>query len=126
MTTWAEQLAQIQDRQREVVADRRARVLKYPDLAQRLTDRPLSFTRPELWNGFVPPKTVPAEDGYVINTSPYRAALVAICAEAMQRDQDGGEQAVLDTEIQGEQCDCGAYRDPDGICRSCETWTASS
>lgn len=88
MTTWAEQLAAIQAKAAAEVAERRERVLRYPDLAERLTQRPINFTKPELWNGFVPPKEVPTAEGYELNDSPIRAALVEICAEAMRRDRE--------------------------------------
>lgn len=66
---------------------RRALVLKYPDLAERLTQPPIRHTTPEHWTGYVPP----AHDAYgigggqPINTSPVRAALVALVAEAEAR-----------------------------------------
>lgn len=90
MTNWAEQIARIQARAVSEVAERRARVLRHPDLAARLTRRPLEFTSPEKWNGFVPPKTVPTLDGWKPNDSAARAALVEICAEALRRDAEEG------------------------------------
>lgn len=66
---------------------RRARVLAHADLAARLTEPPLSYTQPQQWTGYVPPRTW----GERLNTSPQRAALVEICTEAMCRD---GDQAV--------------------------------
>lgn len=68
---------------------RRARVLAHPDLADRLTEQPLSYTRPDQWNGYVPPDTdaIPTGGGYVRNDSPRRAVLVDICAEALRREQ---------------------------------------
>lgn len=70
---------------------RRARVLMHPDIAAKLCEPPLSFAKPEQWNGFVPPKYLPADErGKVaLNDSPRRAALVGIAAEAMRRE---GEQ----------------------------------
>jgi hypothetical protein len=59
----------------------RAMVLAHPDLAERLTQPPLSYQRPEQWNGFVPPDTFNGQH----NDSPRRAALVAIVAEAESR-----------------------------------------
>ncbi|GAA2092410.1 hypothetical protein [Actinomadura alba] len=94
--TWAHALTQIQREAVDVLAERRERVLAHPDLAHRLTQRPLRFARPEAWNGYVPPKFVPSRDGYRINDSPYRIALVDICSEAMRRHEDGGEQTHLD------------------------------
>lgn len=80
------------------IAERRKRVLKYPDLAQRLTERPLSYQRPEQWNGFVPPRTGPPGGlGQQPNDSPVRAALVEICAEAKRRD-DAAQQPANDTD----------------------------
>jgi hypothetical protein len=97
---------------------RRERVLKYPDLAKRLTEPPLSFRTPQDWNGYVPPKTDPQDacdrcSGHGrdqisasnwkgrqdpprcrnpnhttrMNNSSRRAALVAIAAEAKERER---------------------------------------
>lgn len=90
--TWAEAIKQLQAAKAREIADRRELVLRYPDIAAKLTERPLRFSRPEAWNGYIPPKLTPDRDGYRLNTSPFRAALVAICAEAEQRERDGGEQ----------------------------------
>jgi hypothetical protein len=78
----------------QLCAERRERVLAHPDLAQRLTEPPLEYTRttpggkqrpaPELWNGFVPPRTFNG----ALNDSPQRAALVAICEEAQARESE--------------------------------------
>lgn len=91
MTEWAKQITQIQAAAVSEIAERRARVLRYPDLAARLTQRPLEFSTPEKWNGYVPPKTVPTLDGYKPNDSATRAVLVEICAEALRRDAEEGQ-----------------------------------
>lgn len=83
--------------------DRKARVLRYPDLARRLTQPPLNYQRPEDWTGWVPPHALevdacdhcredPGKGGCKrpghtarINDSIRRAALVDICAEALRR-----------------------------------------
>lgn len=68
-------------------ARRRALVLRHPDLAARLCEPPLRHTTPEHWTGYIPP-AYDAETfggGQPINTSPARAALVALLAEAEQR-----------------------------------------
>lgn len=81
--------------------ERRARVLAHPDLARRLTQPPLSYKRPEQWNGYIAPRLL-AEDACSscsnysrgrcpghhvakVNDSPRRAALVAIAREAAER-----------------------------------------
>lgn len=64
---------------------RRSRVLAHPDLAEALTERPIGYARPEQWNGYVPPALWREE----LNTSPHRAGLVEICAEALRREQGG-------------------------------------
>jgi hypothetical protein len=98
---------------------RRERVLAHPDLAAALCRPPLGFAQPQMWTGFVPPRTGPEElpepvkpmtrnrkrgkDGEDpeprlwratgptdANESPRRKALVAICAEAMRRDMEAG------------------------------------
>lgn len=87
---WRETYAQA----RQVNQDRRDRVLKHPDLAARLCAVPLSFSRAEQWNGFVPPKYLPEGlpgQPVRLNTSPRRAALVGISAEAMSREGGQGE-----------------------------------
>lgn len=69
---------------------RRGRVLAHADLADALTTAPIGYARPDQWNGYVPPETdaIPMGGGYVRNTSPRRAALVEICAEALRREQE--------------------------------------
>jgi hypothetical protein len=64
------------------IDDRRTRVLSHPDLAARLTERPICHEKPDRWNGYVPPAMWREEQ----NNSPVRAALVNICAEALQRE----------------------------------------
>lgn len=60
---------------------RRALVLKHPDLAKRLCEPPLSYARPEQWNGYIPPGMCSGSR----NTSAEREALLEICAEAEAR-----------------------------------------
>lgn len=57
-------------------------VLAYPDLAERLTQPPLDYAKPEQWGGFVPPEYFNQQP----NGSPRRAALVEIVTEAHARD----------------------------------------
>ncbi|EFC80072.1 hypothetical protein [Parafrankia sp. EUN1f] len=66
----------------EAKARAAALVSRHPDLAEKLTAGPLSFTSPALWNGYVPPR----QWGGALNTSPQRRALVEICAEAWRRE----------------------------------------
>jgi hypothetical protein len=82
---------------------RRARVLAAPDLARRLTLPPLRLSRPEHWNGWIPPRTLPEEccahcgasggrpcrdrpHRSRVNDSPIRRQLVEIATEAMARE----------------------------------------
>lgn len=83
---------------------RRARVLRYPDLARRLTEPPLGYRRAEDWTGWIPPAhledqacpachTDPGKRGCKrgnhhtrANDSPRRAALADIDREAQRRD----------------------------------------
>lgn len=62
--------------------DRRALVLRHPDLAQKLTEQPLNFRLPEHWNGGIPPETWRE----MPNDSPLRPALLALVAEAEARE----------------------------------------
>lgn len=62
-------------------AERRALVLRHPDLAARLTQPPLPYTSPEHWGGHLGADTWTGRP----NTSPERAALLEIVAEAEQR-----------------------------------------
>lgn len=64
--------------------ENRDAVLAHPDLAQKLTEPPLDYQRPEQWNGFVPPEYFNQQ----VNDSPRRAALVEIVAEAQARDAE--------------------------------------
>jgi hypothetical protein len=59
-------------------------VLSHPDLAAKLCEPPLSYSKPANWNGFVPPDLFNGER----NNSPYREALAAIVAEAMERSAE--------------------------------------
>jgi hypothetical protein len=61
---------------------RKALVLRHEDLAERLTRPPIGFARPDCWTGYLAPELLPSGDR---NTSPIRAALVAIVAEAERR-----------------------------------------
>jgi hypothetical protein len=67
---------------------RRALVLRYPELAARLTEPPIRHTTPEHWTGYVPPAhDAPGVGGDLpLNTSPARAALTALVAEAEARE----------------------------------------
>src|SRR5258708_27557204 len=89
-------------------AERRARVLKHPDLAKRLTEPPISYAKATQWNGWIPPRAIdfeatrevlrdstgyPNKAGRVAlgerqNDSPRRTALVELAAEAWRREQD--------------------------------------
>lgn len=68
--------------------ERRARVLRHPDLAAKLTEPPLSYKRPEQWNGYVPPKLWDGPRKGILNDSPRRQALVDICHEALRREHE--------------------------------------
>ena len=70
---------------------RRALVLRHPDLAERLTQPPISHTTPQHWTGYVPPEydAPSVGGGQPINTSPARRALAALVAEAEARDTAG-------------------------------------
>ena len=68
---------------------RRELVFKHPDLAKQLLSNLIGYSRPENWNGWIPPATVAARDGYVPNDSPRRAALVALVEEAERREAEG-------------------------------------
>ena len=66
---------------RTEAAHRRGLVLRYPDLAAKLTEPPLRFTSPEHWNGFIPPATW----NQAMNTAACRPALIALVEEAERR-----------------------------------------
>ena len=104
-----EWLRKIHDEQHRRNEARRARVLKYDDLRQALTEPPLSFRRAEQWTGYVPPKHDPYEPGEVahnragkpnrkhkrakqsgLNESPARTTLIVICREAYEREVAAG------------------------------------
>lgn len=63
----------------------RGLVLAQPDLAKLLTQPPIGYQQASQWNGFVPPATTTLAPGASINTSPRRAALRAVCVEAIRR-----------------------------------------
>lgn len=62
---------------------RRELVLRHPDIAVRLTQPPLRYTRPEVWNGWIPPLTWREQ----INDSPRRKALMEIVAAAQKAEK---------------------------------------
>ena len=88
---------------------RRAAVLRHADLARKLTEYPLNYTRPAQWNGFIPPAVVNTGEpeklrqghgaktfvnpkgkrtgGEIPNIHSRREALIAISTEAWNRDQ---------------------------------------
>lgn len=61
---------------------RRTLVLRHPDLAEQLKKAPHRHTTPQDWTGYIPPAT---DCAGAINTTPCRAALLALVAEAEQR-----------------------------------------
>lgn len=61
---------------------RRRLVLRFPDLAVRLTQPPIGHATPEHWTGYIPPETTCTG---AINDSPARPALLALVAEAEAR-----------------------------------------
>lgn len=69
----------------EACVARRARVLAHPDIAAALTRRPLSYAKPEDWNGYVPPSTWRERR----NDSPQRVALIELCNAVAEREQEG-------------------------------------
>jgi hypothetical protein len=66
-------------------AERKATVLRHPDLAARLCEAPMRCSSPERWSGFIAPEMTATGP----NTSPYRAQVVAIYEEALRREQEG-------------------------------------
>ncbi len=95
MRLTAAEVAGIRAEARAAAAERRRRVLAHPDLAQRLTERPLGFMRPEMWNGYVPPASgfsgrvtgpgeLPAE---VANDSPVYFALCELGRAVAERER---------------------------------------
>lgn len=75
---------------RREAAHRRGLVLRYPDLAAKLTEPPLRFTTAEHWNGFIPPAT---DCAGAMNTARCRPALQALVAEAERRKAQPKETA---------------------------------
>jgi hypothetical protein len=64
---------------RRAAAHRRGLVLRYPDLAVKLTEHPVNHSSPEKWNGYIPPAT---DCTGAMNTARCRPALLALVAEA--------------------------------------------
>jgi len=73
---------------RRECAARRARVLAHPDIAARLCDPPMRYTRPEVWTGFIPPNEIPTISGWKRNESPIRKQLIAICKAVETRENE--------------------------------------
>jgi len=75
-------------------AHRRGLVLRYADIAAKLTEPPIGFSSPEKWNGYIPPAT---DCTGAMNTARCRPALLALVAEAEQRrDQPQQTAATLE------------------------------
>ena len=66
---------------KEAAARYKAAVLAHPDLSKRLTGL-FGLPQPEMWNGHVPPR-IDSDGRY--NSSPFRAALIPIVVEALDR-----------------------------------------
>lgn len=81
----------------EKVRERRARVLAHSDIAKRLTESPLNYPTPDMWNGYVPPAEVPTINGWKRNESIRRRALVLILNAVRDRENqlgiDAGEES---------------------------------
>lgn len=73
-------------------AEMRNLVLSYPDIAERLCERPLNHARPEQWNGYIPPAYWQEKE----NDSPRRAALISIYREAYERLQSESQRGAND------------------------------
>lgn len=71
-------------------AHRRGLVLRYPDIAAKLTEPPIGFTTPEKWNGYIPPAT---DCTGAMNTARCRPALLALVTEAERRRDQPQETA---------------------------------
>jgi len=111
--SWPEKIMQLCSGTRKVCRERRGAVLKHPDLAAKLCRYPLSFERPDQWNGNLPPAVALIDDGgglrsmgavsgrevrvrfsqtgrsstgNIVNLSPRREALIAISTEAWRRE----------------------------------------
>jgi hypothetical protein len=61
---------------------RRQLVLRYPDLAEQLTQPPLALQKPEQWSGCLAPTHTATG---APNRSPVRAQVAALIAEAERR-----------------------------------------
>jgi hypothetical protein len=62
----------------------RDRVLRHPDIAARLCDPPLRYSRPENWTGYVPPETWQGKR----NDAPQRTQLLDIITAAVKREKE--------------------------------------
>lgn len=82
-------LTQLRDQAAAECARRRAAVLRWPDLAARLTEPPIGHTTPEQWTGYIPP----SHWNGAPNTAPARPALLNLVAEAERRTHQPKGQA---------------------------------
>ncbi len=74
---------------RTEAAHRRGLVLRHPDLAAKLTERPIGYSTPDKWNGYIPPAT---DCTGAMNTARCRPALLALVAEAERRSTKPQEE----------------------------------
>lgn len=73
---------------RAKAAHRRARVLAHPDIAKALTEPPLRYSSPEMWEGHVPPAWIPTKSGWKPNRTATRSALISICERVVARESE--------------------------------------
>lgn len=71
---------------KRTVAENRAAVLRYPDLAAKLTESPIGYADAKQWNGYVPPR----EFNGAINPDGRRTALFDLVVEALTRAENDG------------------------------------
>lgn len=81
--TFMRLFAEAAEKSRVDSARRRELVLKHPDLRDQLVGYLIGYSKPENWNGWIPPAT---DAKGARNNSPRRAALIALVAEAERRE----------------------------------------
>lgn len=87
MGDWARILADASVQGRTTAQHNRELVLRYPDIAAKLTAPPFKCADPRAWSGFVPGALCPEDvrGRVALNQTPIRAQLLAILHEAAQR-----------------------------------------
>jgi hypothetical protein len=87
MADWDQIIAAARSHGITIAQYQRELILRYPDVAVKLTAPPLSLANPQQWSGYIPGPYHPEDEHGRVrpNRSPVRAQLLALLDEAAHR-----------------------------------------